>query len=269
VLADRRVLPLDDHGAIGVALDRHRPWAVVNAAGWVRVDDAEDDPAGCRAANADGAGALARACATRGIHCTLFSSDLVFDGAQAPYEETDTPAPLGVYGASKAEAERLAAASGGEVLVVRTAAFFSPHDPHNFAMAVEHALRRGERFAASAEHRVSPTYVPDLVQACLDLVIDGATGLWHLTNGEGLTWWEFGRRIADALGLDGTLVTAAGADALGWRATRPRDAVLLSTRGALLPSLDDALARYAAVRRSERPAVVQEVRARPVQRVAA
>ena len=251
VVADRATLPLDRPDAIAAALDRHRPWAVINAAGWVRVDEAEENAAACYVANADGAGALARACGTRGIHCTLFSSDLVFDGAHAPYEEANQPTPLNVYGCSKAEAERQAAACGGDVLVVRTAAFFSPHDPHNFAAAVEAALRAGRRFPASADHRVSPTYVPDLVQACLDLVIDGASGVWHLTNGEGISWLDFGRRIANALGLDGGLVISAAPDALGWRAARPRDATLRSTRGAFLPSLDDALARYAAARRGE------------------
>jgi dTDP-4-dehydrorhamnose reductase len=86
-------------------------------------------------------------------------------------------------------------------------------------------------------------------------VIDGATGIWHLTNGEGVSWLDFGRRVAHALDLDPGLVVAAGPEALGWRAERPRDATLLSTRGALLPSLDDALARYAAVRRAEQAAI--------------
>lgn len=251
VLTSRDELPLDRPDMIAAALDRHRPWAVINAAGWVRVDEAEDEAQACLAANGGGAGELARACAARGVHCTLFSSDLVFDGANGPYYEASRPSPLGVYGRSKAEAERHAEACDGEVLVVRTAAFFSPHDPFNFAMGVERELRAGRLFRASPDHRVTPTYVPDLVQACLDLVVDGATGVWHLTNGQAVSWLEFGRLVADALGLDRDMIVAVGPRELGWRAKRPRDAALRSTRGALLPSLADALARHAAARRSE------------------
>ena len=115
-------------------------------------------------------------------------------------------------------------------------------------MAAERALRSGVRFDASADHVVTPSYVPDLVQAFLDLVVDEATGTWHLSNGEPLSWFTFGQRIARALGLDPGLVTAAAAEALGWRAARPRKVVLRSTRGVLLPSLEDALSRFADVR---------------------
>src|SRR5918997_1654531 len=82
------------------------PWAVINAAGYVRVDDAEQDRACCFRENADGAAILAEACETRGLGLVTFSSDLVFDGrATSPYNESAAPLPLNVYGESKAAAE--------------------------------------------------------------------------------------------------------------------------------------------------------------------
>src|SRR5690606_22704725 len=68
------------------ALDVHAPWAVVNAAGYVRVDDAERDAVRCFRENAEGPAQLARACARDGVALVTFSSDLVFDGRRdAPY----------------------------------------------------------------------------------------------------------------------------------------------------------------------------------------
>ena len=250
VLTDRTVMAVDDPNAVARTLDEHRPWAVINTAGWVRVDDAEAEVEACMKANTDGAAVLADACAARGIHYTTFSSDLVFGGREGgAYVESDAPAPLNIYGRSKAEAERLVAEAGGRALVVRTAAFFSPYDQHNFAMHVERTLRAGGTVRASADHVVTPSYVPDLVSACLDLVIDDETGLWHLANHDPVSWLEFGRRVAMALDLDASRVEPAGPDELGWRAERPRDVSLASERGRLLASLDHALARYAAVRR--------------------
>jgi dTDP-4-dehydrorhamnose reductase len=250
VLTDRATLPLDDAATIGRVLDRVRPWAVVNAAGWVRVDDAEEERDACYRANADGAAALAAACAERGIHCTLFSSDLVFgdDQQEARCERADVQ-PLNVYGGSKAAAEARSLHLAPGTLVIRTAAFFSPFDRYNFAVHVEQALRGGQVVRASDAHVVTPTYVPELVNATLDLAIDGETGLWHLANEDPVSWLGFGRRVARVLGLDPAGVVSATPRELGWRARRPRVAALRSGRGRLLPSLDRSLEMFAAERR--------------------
>ena len=258
-LLDRAAMQIDKPARVAAVLDALEPWGVVNAAGWVAVDDAEGQEARCARANTEGAITLARACAERGVHCTLFSSDLVFDGAKdEPYVEADVPAPLNAYGRSKAAMAAAVLEAWPNTLVVRTAAFFAPHDPHNFAMAVERTLRGGRRFLAS-EDVVTPTYVPDLVSACLDLAIDGEGGVRHLAGGEALSWVAFGRRLADALGLDPSLVVPASPAELGWRAPRPREVALVSTRGQLLPSLTDALRRHVEVRGREtaRPEVAR------------
>lgn len=245
-------LDLLDDVSIGTALDDHEPWLVINAAGWVRVDDAEDDPAACAAINAAGAERLARACADRGVGSVHISSDLVFDGLlDRHYDEADAPSPLNAYGRSKAAAEAAIAALPGRHLIVRTAAFFSPFDEHNFAVHACRALARGERFAASAEHFVTPTYVPDLCNAILDLAIDAEEGLWHLTNGEACSWAEFARQLASASDLDADGIVASDGSDLGWRAPRPRRVPLGSRRGRLLPPLSDAIVRFA---RDHRPA---------------
>jgi dTDP-4-dehydrorhamnose reductase len=251
VLTDRASCAIDDADAIARALDRLRPWAVINAAGWVRVDAAEQAADACASANARGAELLGAACAARGLRQMLFSSDLVFDGAtDMLYVEDDTPRPLSVYGRSKLRAEQAVLAADPRALVIRTAAFFQPFDSHNFAMAVESALSAGQRFDAAAGHIVSPTFVPDLVHASLDLFLDEVCGIRHLTHQDPVSWLDFGRGVAGALGLDPALVRPASPAALGWRAPRPRFAALGSRHGRMLPGLGDALARHAGLRRA-------------------
>lgn len=246
-LTGRGELSLADESSIARTLDETQPWAVINAAGWVRVDDAEADPAGCMAANARGASRLARACAERGVQSVGFSSDLVFDGClDRPYVESDAPCPLNVYGASKAKAEAEIAALDCPALVIRTAAFFSPYDPYNFAAQAVRTLAAGQVFQAAEDLTVSPTYVPDLVGAVLDLLMDGETGLWHLANEGALSWAAFARQVAAALDLDATLVRGVPASRFAWSAARPAYAALASERGRVMPPLADAIARYAA-----------------------
>jgi dTDP-4-dehydrorhamnose reductase len=247
-LTARSELSLDDEASIDQVLELSRPWGVINAAGWVRVDDAESDNAGCMAANADGARRLAERCKARGLPFVGFSSDLVFDGRlDRPYVESDRPAPLNAYGASKARAERDLLALGG--LVIRTSAFFSPYDPYNFAAHVVRTLAGGLQLQAAEDLIISPTYVPDLVDNTLDLLIDGDTGLRHLANLGALSWADFARRIALALDLDPELVRGAPALKFGWAAARPAQAALDTERGRMMPSLDDAIGRYAAMMR--------------------
>jgi dTDP-4-dehydrorhamnose reductase len=161
------------------------------------------------------------------------------------YQEQDPTHPLNVYGRSKAEAERRVLASDADVLVIRTAAFFSPHDQHNFAVHAVNALKDRRSFAAAEDSVVSPTYVPDLVNATLDLLIDRETGVWHLANHGAASWADFGRMVADGTGLDASLVEGAPGERLGWTAARPKWAALDTSRARMLPSLESAVERFA------------------------
>lgn len=246
VLTSRADFDLDDPAQMERGLDRHQPWAVINAAGYVRVDEAEAEEAACMAANGEGAARLARICAERDIHFTGVSSDLVFDGCKAePYVESDRPSPLNAYGRSKLRAEEAALAAGDRTLMVRTAAFFSADDSYNFAAWVVRELRSGRTVRVADDCIVTPTYVPHLVSAILDLVIDDAKGVWHLSNRTPVSWAEFARQVADALKLDTSLVRPTHSRRLGWTAARPAYAALGSERGRMMPDLGSALHSYA------------------------
>jgi len=247
-LTGRSEMSLEDESAIAATLDAVQPWGVINAAGWVRVDDAEAEASACMAANAEGALRLARACHERGLPMVGFSSDLVFDGRiDRPYMESDAPCPLNVYGRSKAQAECEILALGGPALIIRTAAFFSPFDPYNFAAHVVRTLSGGRELPAADDLVISPTYVPDLVDATLDLMIDGETGIRHLANQGQVSWAEFARRIAKAAGLNPDLVIGRPAASFRWPAERPAFAALATERGQVMPTLENAIARYAAI----------------------
>jgi dTDP-4-dehydrorhamnose reductase len=241
----RAELDITDIDATLELIDRHEPWLVVNAAGYVRVDDAESDAETCHRENAVGAAMLARSTAARGIQLVTFSSDLVFDGKRdAPYEESDPPAPLGVYGRSKHLAEQQTLDAHPHALVVRSSAFFGPWDAHNFVTTTLRSLAAGNELLAARDAVVSPTYVPDLVDTCLDLAIDGERGIWHIANRGATTWVDLARTVAELTGYDPDRVRGVDGSALGWRAPRPAYSVLGSTRGALMPPLAHALQRY-------------------------
>ncbi len=241
----RADLDLCAPGAAGTALDRLKPWAVVNAAGYVRVDDAEADAAACYAANADGPAALAAACAARGLPLLTFSSDLVFDGAKSrPYTEKDIPKPLNVYGRSKAAAEKAVLGAHPGALVVRTSSFFGPWDNHNFVAHVLRVLEKGGTFSAMHDSVMCPTYVPHLVHASLELLLDRADSIYHLCGGTALSWFDWAQIIARGAGFnEGRIHPVAAAD-LHLPARRPAFSAMASERVPALPSLEVGMQQY-------------------------
>jgi len=247
VSLDRTELDIADAESIARVLRRFRPWAVANTAGYVRVDDAETDAARCYRENATGPTLLARACAAQGIPFLTFSSDLVFDGSRTrAYLESDTPHPLNVYGHSKHLAEQAVLAGHPQALVIRTSAFFSAWDSHNFVCHALAAARAGRLFSAADNVTITPTYVPDLVNTALDLLLDEERGIWHLTNQGTYTWAELARLAVGTAGLDTACVVPRPAAAFGWAAARPCYSALSSQQGLLLPSVESALHRYLA-----------------------
>lgn len=244
-LLSRMEMDIADLDSVERVIAHYKPWAIINACGYVRVDDAEKDIERCFRENVHGPSLLARVCARHGIQLLTFSSDLVFDGRQhSPYVETDAVAPLNVYGRSKAESEQKVLDSHPDALVIRTSAFFGPWDRFNFVTQALQSLSEGKPFAAACDITVSPTYVPDLVNACLDLVVDKERGIWHLTNSQPVTWAELALKASIMAGVDSSRLEARPSKDLGYVAVRPTYSALLSERGILLPALDDALSRY-------------------------
>ncbi|HZU13754.1 MAG TPA: family 1 glycosylhydrolase [Chloroflexota bacterium] len=241
-LLGRREMDIAIPGTVRAVMEKVRPWAVVNTAGYVRVDDAEGDAERCFRENTLGAGILAAAAADRNIPFVTFSSDLVFDGHKgSPYVESDRPAPVSVYGASKRAAEEEVLSIHPSALVIRTSAFFGPWDEYNFVTIALRTLAAGETFAAAADQIVSPTYVPDLVNATLDLLIDGETGIRHLANDGAVSWADLAAIAAQRAGVPAAGIRAVPAAQMGQPAMKPRYSALGTERGQILRPLSEAL----------------------------
>lgn len=243
----RSELDVTDVKQIEAVLQEHNPWAVINCSGYVLVDEAEINPDRCYAVNTQGVVNLATLCAGARIGLVNFSSDLVFNGRKKTcYTESDPADPKNVYGMSKALAEQALKSFYPESLIVRTSAFFGPHDRYNFAYAVTDAVRSRYRFRAANDIYVSPTYVPDLVNCTLDLLIDGEGGIRHVCNEGMVSWSEFAIMVCESAGLDTGLIDAVPASQLGLIAKRPVNSAMRSDHGCTLVGLEAAVQRFTA-----------------------
>lgn len=172
-----------------------------------------------------------------------FSSDLVFDGKKdSAYTEDDQTRAINVYGHSKQLAEEFCRNVNPASLIIRTSAFFGPWDKHNFVYHTLNQLASGREVIVPNDIIVSPTYVPHLVQATLDLLIDDEAGIWHLANKAQITWHEFAKQVALKAGFDPGMVKAC--TNLQSAAPRPRNSSLKSKKYSLMPALETAIEQY-------------------------
>jgi dTDP-4-dehydrorhamnose reductase len=241
----RAELDIANRDSIHRALFELQPWAIINTAGYVRVDDAEVDCERCFRENTLGPELLGSECADRDIQLLTFSSDLVFNGLNSrPYSEGHEVDPLNQYGLSKAEAERRVLNRMPAALVVRTSAFFGPWDQYNFIYAALRSLAASREFRAAEDVFISPTYVPDLVNASLDLLIDRESGIWHLANPGEVSWATLAHKAAQLASISTRSLQPCSMTELNLAARRPTYSVLGSARGLMMPPFEDALQRY-------------------------
>lgn len=241
----RQEVDFTNNQQIQAIIQKYKPWAIVNAAGFVKVDEAEFETKNCYLSNTDGPVNLAINCQKNGIKLLTFSSDLVFDGLKkSSYLEHDLVNPLNVYGLSKAKAEQEVLQFNPTALIIRTSAFFGPWDKYNFVHQVLNSLKNQQQYSVANDVYISPTYVPDLVNASLNILIDDEQGIWHLVNKGELTWYELAQEVASRAHLNPKYLQPLSVSELGLKAKRPTFSVLSSTKGEQLPTLENALTNF-------------------------
>jgi dTDP-4-dehydrorhamnose reductase len=245
----RAELDVTDADAVEAAIDRHRPDAVVNAAGWTDVDGAEGAEGAAMRVNDTAAALLASAAAAIGAKVLYVSSDYVFDGAKGrPYVESDLPGPISAYGRSKQAGETSVAVANPRHFVVRSAWLFGTRGA-NF---VETMLRLGSEqpeVLVVSDQVGSPTYTRHLAEGIALLIEGDEFGIHHLAGAGSCSWFEFAQEIFDQAGLE-SRVMAGTTEMLARKAPRPANSVLGSERSdpIVLPHWKQGLAEYMAER---------------------
>lgn len=188
---------------LAALVDREAPDVIVNAAAYTAVDRAEAEPNRARLINADAVAAIAAAVARRGALLVHYSTDYVFDGTKTgPYVETDTPAPLGVYGATKLAGER-AAAIANRHYVLRTSWVYGAHGA-NFVRTMLRLAREREELRVVDDQTGAPTGAALLADVTTTLIgratrpeAAPAAGVYHAVPRGHTTWHGFARFILE------------------------------------------------------------------------
>jgi dTDP-4-dehydrorhamnose reductase len=181
----------------GAAVDRlvadFAPEVIIHTAGSNRSADMV-------AVIVDGTGHVSRAAAAVGARLIHISTDSIFDGRSAPYDEESPAAPLNDYGRAKAVAEEAACAHPDHV-IVRTSLIYGLEEMDNGTAWVAAALRDGQPVTLFTNQRRNPVWVETLGRACLELVDHPYRGVLNVAGRQVLTRAEFGLRLLDWWGI--------------------------------------------------------------------
>ena len=220
---------LSDTPGIRALLHDSGAAVVWNAAAFTDVDGCEEHRDYALEVNGKAVGRLAEVCSELGSHLVHVSSDYVFGDEQAGSRDSPIPVdapthPDSVYGESKLLGETLAIANTEEPLIVRASWLFGPGGK-NFARTIAGAAAERAELRVVDDQRGAPTYTPFLAEAMVDLLLGGASGIWHYRNRPAATWFDFACAIVARTGADCRVVPVT-TDEFPRPARRPSYSVL-------------------------------------------
>jgi dTDP-4-dehydrorhamnose reductase len=216
------------------AVERIRPWAVINCAAFTDVNGAESRSDAAWRVNALGAENVAMAAARVGARCIYISTDYVFDGTKAdPYIESDSTSPINAYGSTKLEGEKRTAEACPDWAVFRTSWLYGPHGK-NFVSTMLEKARANAELCIVSDQIGAPTCTYDLAQLLADAVGLQPQGIYHATCAGACSWFEFAQAIFGLSGIHPSRLEAVSTSRYSTPARRPSNSQLLDTRLAAL-----------------------------------
>ncbi|WP_025690565.1 dTDP-4-dehydrorhamnose reductase [Paenibacillus zanthoxyli] len=228
---DRQEMDITDLDQCGKVIGEFGPEAVIHCAAHTAVDAAETDVDAAYLINAVGTRNVALAAEKVGAKLVYISTDYVFDGqGSQPYHEYDNTDPKSIYGKSKRAGEILVQTLSSKYFIVRTSWVYGKYG-NNF---VKTMLKFGQEkpvLQVVDDQKGSPTYTVDLANFLLELIGTEKYGIYHASNTEVCTWYEFTQAIfAEAEEILGLKFTAklepCTTEQFPRPAPRPRNSVM-------------------------------------------
>lgn len=226
-----------------------RPDAVIHPAALADIDFCQAHPDLARAVNVELTRSLAQLCAEAACKFVLCSTDTVFDGEHAPYDEEARPGPVNFYAETKVAAEQIAAGLGAQSVIARLSLVVGLPvlgAGNSFLPRMIATFKAGNPVAATEREVRTPVDVITVGRALLELAAGDQHGMFHLAGRDRLNRFEIAQKIAVRFGFPKELVTAQAVAATPGRAARPRDVSLNPARTCArletpMRSLDDGL----------------------------
>ena len=181
---------------------RNDPDVLIHAAAFTDVDGSESNPDLAFKVNATGTRNVAVACHEANCAMVYICTDYVFDGTNnSPYREYDQTHPLGVYGKTKHTGELYIRDLLNKFYIIRTSWLYGYHGP-NFVTTMLNLAKKTKDISVVNDQIGSPTYTVDLANAIALLIKKPTYGIYHVTNSENCSWYDFAKEIFNQTNIE-------------------------------------------------------------------
>jgi len=203
---DRHTLDITNLEQCQQVITSFGPEVIIHCAAYTAVDAAETDMDGAYLVNAVGTRNIVIAAEAVQAKVIYISTDYVFDGQGIhPYHEYDNTDPQSIYGKSKRAGEVLTQSLSSRYFIVRTSWVYGLHG-NNFVKTMLKLGQEKPQLKVVHDQKGSPTYTVDLASFLTELMETEKYGVYHASNSESCTWYEFTQEIfkqaVDILGVD-------------------------------------------------------------------
>lgn len=228
LFADKIRLDITQEDNVKRIINEFKPNIIINAAAYTAVDKAEIDKEIAYAVNVDGAKLMARAAKVCGASFFHLSTDYVFDGNSSyPYKENYECHPINIYGDSKRKGEIAVLEENPSSTIIRTSWVYSEHG-QNFLKTMRRLIASNKNIKVVDDQIGCPTSANDIAKAIYKLATNKnlETGIYHYAGDTILSWYEFSVMIADAMGVNNSIITKVSSSEFDSIAKRPMFSVL-------------------------------------------
>jgi dTDP-4-dehydrorhamnose reductase len=235
--------------------DKLAPELIINCAAYTNVDGAEKQEHQALMVNGLGVQNLCLLCKEHDIPLVHFSTDYVFDGTKpGPYTIYDQTNPINAYGRSKLLGEKYILWLLTKFYLIRTSWLFGLQGK-NFIETMLELGQKQKQVSVVNDQRGCPTWTRHLAEATIALVETGRHGIYHVTNSEPTTWFDFTKEIFRLSGIN-TAVMPITTEQFPRPAKRPLNSMLehfplKEVIGRDMPSWKEALKEYLAQRKEK------------------
>ena len=220
-------MDLKNHEMISSVLTEKKPEIVIHLGAMTGVDLCEKEKTSASEINTKATEIIAKECSKLNSFLVYVSTDYVFDGNLGMYKEDDITNPLGFYGESKLEGEKVVQNFSTNWCIARTSTPFGLHPTKkSFPMWVIENLQKQKQIDILIDQFTSPTYIPNLSRMLIEISERRITGIIHAAGASKISRYQMASMISDKLNLDGTLLKQISINKMKWVARRPKDSSL-------------------------------------------
>ncbi|WP_192986709.1 dTDP-4-dehydrorhamnose reductase [Carnobacterium mobile] len=225
VAYDSKELDITDAAAVEKTVEKIKPAIIYHCAAYTAVDTAEDEGKDMnQSVNVIGTKNIAKAAESIGAVLVYISTDYVFDGtSQGEYKEEDPTNPQNEYGRAKLAGEQMVQKYTTKHYIIRTSWVFGEFGK-NFVCTMQNLAKNHAKLTVVSDQVGRPTWTRTLAEFMVFLTEKEADyGVYHLSNDESCSWYEFAKEILKEENVEVVPVTSAE---YPQKANRPKHSIM-------------------------------------------